>query len=189
MRRDSPPPPGLSALTRGAIAQQQVRTGVSLRIAKDEQIIDVAGLDYNGNDGKIVRINSTSDGLELTPSSTIFEEGGLTIVRTAGEALGGHRAAYVAGDGLIYHANPNSTARFTIGVTTGAAALGADVTIQCEGVIIEPSWSWSGSEVVWLAANGVLTQVVPTTGTALQVGIPAGPTALRIEPELIAILS
>lgn len=35
MRRDSPRPTSVPALVRGAIAQQQVRTGVALEVAED----------------------------------------------------------------------------------------------------------------------------------------------------------
>lgn len=123
------------------------------------------------------------------PPSTPPTADPMVVTFEAGEALGGHRAVYIADDDLAYHANPNATARFTIGVTTGSASLGTDTEIQCDGVMTELSWSWAGTEVVWLAANGQLTQVVPTTGTAFQVGVPAGPTSLRLEPEVIAKLS
>lgn len=113
----------------------------------------------------------------------------LYVTRTAGAALGGHRAVYIGADNLAYYANPDPTARFCIGVTTGAAALGAPATIQCDGEMTEGSWSWSASEVIWLASDGILTQTVPTSGHAFQVGVPMGPTRIRIEPQLIAKIS
>ncbi len=108
----------------------------------------------------------------------------------AGETLGGTRAVYVAADGKAYYADPSaSTAKLLLGVTTGAAALGASVTIQTEGVLTEASWSWSATGSVWLTTTGQLTQTVPATGFLVQVGVPVGPTKLRIEPQLVAQLS
>lgn len=187
MRRDAPRPFALPQLFRGAVAQQQVRAGVALHAVQDEQFVDLIGLDYSGNESKVISVNAAGDGLELVTPSSITA--GLTVTRTAGEALGGTRAVRVAADGKAYYANPDATARFTIGITTGAALIGAPLTIQVEGELEEVSWSWTDSEVVWLAANGTLTQTVPTTGTLLQVGIPMGPTKLRIEPQLMAKIS
>lgn len=75
MRRDEARPFAVPALIRGAVAQQQVRNGVALRIAQDEQITDLAQLDYDGNEGRAIRINPTGDGLEPVPSSDLVEWG------------------------------------------------------------------------------------------------------------------
>lgn len=152
---------------------------------------DVNGAPVNATvaDGDYGAVIVAGDVWSLDPDA-VLAASGLVISRTAGAALGGHRAVYVLlSDGKAYYANPDATARFTIGITTGAASSGAPVSIQCDGVMVEPSWSWSGSEVVWLGANGTLTQTVPTSGTAFQIGVPTGPTSLRLEPELIAKLS
>ena len=187
MRRDDPRPIGLSSILRGAVAQQQVRTGVALKIALDEQINDLASLDYDGNGRKVITVNSAGDGFQLVDSVDVTS--GATATRVAGEALGGNRAVRIAADNKVYYANPDETSRFTIGLTTGSATLGATVDFQTEGEMEEPSWSWSATEIVWLAANGTLTQTVPTSGHLFQVGIPMGPTRLRIEPQLIAKIS
>jgi hypothetical protein len=139
--------------------------------------------------------DDTSSLLSRAIADTRYASGSITdiaaglVQRIAGQALSGHRAVLIAVDNKAYYSNPDATARFTIGITTGAAALGATATIQLDGEIEEPSWSWSASEIVWLGASGALTQAVPTTGYAFQVGIPMGPTRLRIEPQLIAKLS
>lgn len=132
-------------------------------------------------------------GLPGAPGSTIVVEaaggpGGATIsTRIAGEALSGHRAVYVGDDNLLYYAQPNGLAARTVGVTTGAAAAGAAATFQIDSEMVELSWNWVGGSI-WLAANGVLTQVVPTVGALFQVGTAMGPDRLRVEPELVAIL-
>lgn len=113
----------------------------------------------------------------------------ITTTKVAGAALGGHRAVYIANDGKAYYASPTSHARQCAGITTGAASAGADATIQTDGEIEEASWTWNDSEVIWLAPNGMLTQTVPTSDMAFQVGVPTGPTKMRIEPQLIAQLA
>jgi hypothetical protein len=88
----------------------------------------------------------------------------------------------------VYPSEPDATARFCVGVTAGAALVGDPVDVQVEGILTESSWAWSGSEPVWLTSGGGLSQTRPTTGALFQVGVPAGTTALRIEPQMIAIL-
>lgn len=113
----------------------------------------------------------------------------VTTTATAGEDLGGHRGVRIGSDGLAYLSEPDATARLTIGITTGAAVSGAAATIQVDGEIEEPSWAWADSEIVWLGASGVLTQVPPTSGVSFQVGVPMGPTKLRIQPQLMGSLA
>jgi hypothetical protein len=113
----------------------------------------------------------------------------VTTIVEAGENLGGHRAVRVGADGLAWLAGPDSTARLTIGITIGAAVAGADATIQVDGAIEEPGWSWADDEIVWLGAGGVLTQVPPIAGVSFQVGVPMGPTKLRIQPQLMGSLA
>ena len=109
---------------------------------------------------------------------------------TAGAVISGHRAVYVSTtDGKVYPSIPDATSRFCIGVTIGAAASGASVSVRVSGIITEPSWTWTMAQPVWLGASGALTQTQPTTGALFQVGVPLGATALRIEPQLLALLS
>lgn len=187
MRRDQPRPLSIPALVRGAVAQQQLRSGVALEVTQDEQVQDLYSLDYGGNGSRVIAVAPTADGLQLVPAVSVTT--GATIARVAGEALGGNRAVRVASDNKVYYANPDATSRFTVGLTTGAVILGANAPIQVEGEMEEAGWSWSDGEIVWLAASGTLTQTVPTSGHLFQVGIPMGPTRLRIEPQLIAKIS
>jgi len=147
----------------------------------------------------VTTLNSRSGAVSLTSNDVILALGytpaaqgtppPVTTSAAAGEALGGQRAVYVSNAGQALYSDKNlDICRRTIGLTTGAAASGATATIQTEGVMIEASWAWTGDEPVWLGATGLLTQTVPTTGYLFQVGIPIGPTKLRIEPQLVAKL-
>ena len=123
--------------------------------------------------------------LGYTPTNAAAPAASSTFTATAGEALGGNRVVYIAGDGKAYHANPDATSLLVSGLSKGAAALGAVVTIQLEGIFTEPTWTWSAAPV-FLSTTGLLTQTVPTSGYCFQVGTPVGPTSIRIEPRLIA---
>jgi len=112
-----------------------------------------------------------------------------TLTAVAGETLGGHRAVYLNDAGQALYADASlDTCRRTIGLTTGAAAFGATATLQFEGVLVNVGWTWTGNEPVWLAATGLLTQTVPTSGYLFRVGVPMGATKLRVDPLLVAKL-
>lgn len=111
---------------------------------------------------------------------------GLTVTVEAGEALGGNRAVYIATDGKAYYVNPDQTARITAGVTRGAASLGANVEVQLLGEMEESSWNWNDDGPIWLGASGSLTQTTPTSGMLLLMGVPLGPTGMKIEPQVVA---
>lgn len=111
----------------------------------------------------------------------------LTVI--AGEVLGGHRAVFIGEDERAYYADASeATSRLTVGITTSAANEDDEIAIQAVAVLEHLGWSWSGEEPVWLGAEGLLTQTPPTSGYIMQVGIPVGPTQLRINPQFIAFV-
>jgi hypothetical protein len=112
-----------------------------------------------------------------------------TITRTAGEAIGGHRAVSVDTGGGALYANPSvADLRVPAGVSNGAAASGQAVTVQTGGVMVEGSWAWVPGPI-YLAAGGLLTQSTPTSGAIVIVGHATGPTSMRIDPQLVALLN
>lgn len=116
--------------------------------------------------------------------------GSAQFTAIAGEALSGHRAVYVGDDGQAYYAsNGSANSTRTAGITTGAASLGATATIRPEGIVTEPSWTWSGSGPVWLGSSGNLTQTPPASGYLVQIGVPIGPTSLLVQPFVVARLA
>lgn len=106
----------------------------------------------------------------------------------AGEALGGHRAVHVAADGSARYASASlpATAAAVIGITAGAAALGASVSVQTGGRIVEPSWNWTPGPV-YLGESGLLSQTPPASGTVKEIGVALAATELLIDikPEII----
>lgn len=117
-----------------------------------------------------------ADGPPTNPN-TLFE---------AGEAIGGHRAVFVAPDGKLWLADPaTAVASPPIGISVGAGAAGAQVPVRSTGLVTESSWSWAGGPI-YLGAGGLLTQVVPTAIVMFLIGVSAGPTKMRLDPRLIA---
>lgn len=115
--------------------------------------------------------------------------GDSAIVRAAGSAVGGHRAVRVAIDGNVVHASPGDPeVEATIGVTTGAAGGGDNVTVRTGGEMTEAGWAWTPGGAIFLADDGVLTQVLPTTDAIFRIGTATAATRILIEPRLIARL-
>lgn len=100
----------------------------------------------------------------------------------AGEALSGHRAIVLDASGEAFYADqtvPNHIGRMA-GITIGAAALGAGVTIMNNGLLTEPSWSWTPFAPIFLGTAGGLTQVPPTTGFLQMIGGALSATSMYV---------
>lgn len=110
-----------------------------------------------------------------------------SVIANAGAALGGHRmvGANSAGDYTYVGPNVLLDALRAVGMTTGAAALGAPVTVQTRGPITEPTWAWTPDQPIYLAANGLLTQTAPlaASGAIFQmvVGVALTPTSMYVQ--------
>lgn len=109
--------------------------------------------------------------------------------KIAGVTLSGHRIVTTDEDGdLIYADNTDLThARRVKWLTTGAVDAGLEAALLAFGEIVEPSWSWTPTEPIYLGANGLLTQVAPTTPTAaylVGVGVALTPTSMFFNPQM-----
>ena len=109
--------------------------------------------------------------------------GGGVITVTAGQNLSGHRIVSAGAAGLAVYADKDllTSVQKVLGLTTGAAASGALVSIVPSGEITEPSWTFDTDLPVYLGKSGALTQMAPTTGAILQVGVALASTRLFID--------
>lgn len=108
----------------------------------------------------------------------------------AGEALGGHRAVVLDASGHAFYASSSNAAHAgrLAGITTGAAEVGSAVVLVSAGLLVEPSWSWTPGQPVFLGTGGMLTQTQPLEGFVQIIGMPSSPTSLFIHiRELIAL--
>lgn len=119
------------------------------------------------------------------PAGPVGPAGGVIELFTASENLGGHRAVKATADGkAAYAANTElaSVAAF-LGITIGAASIGAVASVQRAGQLVEPTWNWTPQQPVFLGVNGLLTQTPPSAPAySFIVGFATSPTALYIAP-------
>lgn len=111
---------------------------------------------------------------------------GVAFTAVAGEILSGHQAVVISNLGKAFKAERlTADNMFRIaGITQGAAALNAVVSILALGVLTEPSWTWTAGLPVFLGHAGALTQTPPTAGDGFQIVI--GPalsaTSIYVNP-------
>lgn len=121
--------------------------------------------------------------------------GGLQTFK-AGDNLSGHRVVRPDGAANVTYASNRRLldAHSAFGVTTGAAASGADVQVQTEGRLTEPTWNWIPDTPVFVGIDGQLTQYAPTllgdplATFSLVVGVAVSPTTLNIDFKIPIVL-
>lgn len=119
----------------------------------------------------------------IGPAGADGSGSGQIVTASAAQALGGHRALAFASATSVDYLDPSVSCFSFAGISTGAADSGSPITAQAFGVMTEPSWTWTAGNPVYAAANGTLTQTVPTTGFLLTLGIALSATALLINPQ------
>lgn len=129
--------------------------------------------------GAAVNIQPTENVVNILSGANITNNyGSDTVAVTAAENLGGHRIVTVEG----YYASKDTATdkNKVLGMTTGAASIGSEATVQVSGFIEESSWNWNVDLPVFLSTNGQLTQSAITSGFSLIVGKPRTATNMFI---------
>lgn len=108
--------------------------------------------------------------------------GGGDVAGVAAVALGGQRAVYLANDGMRYASADNLAMINVLGVTVGAVAQGASVSIRTGGSLTDPAFSFVPGPV-YLGLNGLLTQTLPTANSLVVVGDALNATTLLVRVE------
>lgn len=111
------------------------------------------------------------------------------LSRATGEAVSALRAITVQSDGLAYLANPDANAFRCLGVSLTAVASGDSVEIQSRGLLADAFFNFDMDKPVFIGSNGVLTQVVPSTGFLFKVGVPIAANTLNIDLEFYGKLA
>jgi hypothetical protein len=157
----------------------------------------VAGLvpEFLGPDGR-TRLWTGSQGAAYpldAQATSLLENSGvggtarqLWATGVAASALSGHRVVTPAPDGLLDYASNNDPGDVNapLWVTASAASQGSAVEALMFGSMIEPTWTWTPSQPVYLGTNGVLTQTPPAApGAAFlaQVGMATSPISLFVD--------
>lgn len=109
------------------------------------------------------------------------EMGAAYVEFPAAVPLGGNRVVRVlAGEAIYADHNTVADANLVLGITRGAVAEGALAQIQTGGLMTEPSWAWTPDKPVFVGVVGTLTQVPPSAGFSLIVGVATGPSQIFI---------
>lgn len=84
---------------------------------------------------------------------------------TAAVALSGHVAVTLDATGQAIPADCRTAAhaQAVLGVTTGAASIGADATVMSDGYLTSPGWGLAPGLPVYLGESGALVQAVPVS--------------------------
>lgn len=110
-----------------------------------------------------------------------------TATYTAGANLSGHRAVILGPGRQAFLADPTDPVHLgrTVGVTTGAAADGDNITVRRFGVMVEPSWSWNADLPIYVGPNGQLTQTPLAAGDGAafvqRIGYATSPTSIVVD--------
>lgn len=109
-----------------------------------------------------------------------------TLSVTAGENLSGRKGVSISNAAEAVYADKDTSnqQQRVIGITTGAASIGAPATIQTSGLMTEVSWSWNLLLPIFLGTSGALTQTVPSTGAIIQLATPISATSIQIDIKL-----
>ena len=87
---------------------------------------------------------------------------GTAFPTTAGEEIQAYDAVYVENDLAFIASNDDSLHFLSF---AGLAAVGASITdpidIITDGLAVNPAWSWTANQEVFLGTNGQLTQTPP----------------------------
>ena len=112
----------------------------------------------------------------------------LTQTFRASAAVRANYAVYGSGDGTCAEANPNekSTVYNVLGVARAAAASGANVLVQREGLMTVTGAAFTAFEPVFLGVEG-LTTWPDYTNVAVPIGIALSSTTLYVKPGFPAL--
>lgn len=134
-------------------------------------------------------LNPASLTLSMVSWTTPDEPGVDVSNFTASGAVGGHRVVKTVTPNKVTYADRATAADAlkAIGISLGAAADAAAVRVQTYGPLTEPSWGWTPEAPIYCGLAGVLTQVVPSSGFVLVVGVATAPTSMFVnfQPPLV----
>lgn len=101
----------------------------------------------------------------------------------AHDDVAAHIVLRVRSDGEVEALDPASatTADSVVGISAAAAVAGAQVTILREGPVFDSGWNWTPGQPVYAAAAGALTQVAPSTGACVRMGVATSQCAILLQ--------
>jgi len=113
-------------------------------------------------------------------------ESGVTKIKTAAEAIGGHRFVILNSDDELEYADCDilSHGHRIYGISQNAGAAGDLITVLLRGEIENTGWAFDIEKPVFLGSSGLVTQTPPTSGFVLNVGYALASTILDVRIQL-----
>lgn len=109
---------------------------------------------------------------------------GIFSLYPAGENIAAFRMVALIDDELVLANQADESHAYAIaGITLTAATTGQSPSVQRSGMVVNPAWSWTPGEPIYLGSNGQLTQdgTAITSGFLLPLGWAAEATRLWLE--------
>lgn len=121
-----------------------------------------------------------------TPTWQVVGDGGSASPSIASGSVSGHKVVVFSDVNTVVYADNQTLAhsQIVIGVTRGAALNGDEIFIAKNGDgITEGSWNWTAGSVIYLGANGALTQTPPVAPAvfSLIVGYAISATTMYVQ--------
>lgn len=151
----------------------------------------------SGQDGREVELQSTSEYLQWryvgeTGWTNLISISELisVVTKPAGQTLSAQRIVIMDSDGKLYYGDKDtvSTAKKTLGLTLHSGNLDEDIRVLLSGRISDPSFSFTLGMSIYLGNNGLLTQIYPTSGYVLKLGIPVDANTFILKIDIPIIL-
>lgn len=115
-------------------------------------------------------------GYNMNPTGT----GTLDVTITAKQVMGAYRA--VGYDGFYTQPDADSLATYA-GVSRMATIVDDPINVVRQGLMTEPAWTWTPDAPIFIAANGVLTQTLPSAGNPVRrIGWAISATEINLDP-------
>lgn len=122
---------------------------------------------------------------EAGPAGPSAEQ--LTLPATT--AIGGQRAVRFLNGHLAYASSLNvGDANLVLGISVNAASPGGEVVVQTSGLMTDGYWTWTPDAPIFCGVQGVLTQVLPTTGFILILGVALSATRILVGAKMPLII-
>lgn len=114
------------------------------------------------------------------------DKGDNTLIFIAGEDISGHTAVYLGVDSKAYKASPYSILPI-IGITTAAASIDTECTVQYSGLLSHRGWAFSIGSLISINKFGQLVTIQEPDATVTSiVGIANSPSSIviAIQPQI-----
>lgn len=106
--------------------------------------------------------------------------GTLDVTITAAEIINAYRA--VGYDGYMTQPTLAGLEKYA-GVTKMAIPMGDPVDVVRTGLMTENGWNWTPNAPIFISANGVITQTVPSVGNPIRrIGWAISSTQINLDP-------